>query len=93
MSDASDPVAMRTSELRGARHVGSTTYQMPSMQASVTTWKSIGYRPGAYTDTTRAATLFARRSAAVRWAKSRHTPSRPSYVATGPSIGRDEPVT
>ena len=63
------------------------------MQASVTTWKSIGYRPGAYTDTTRAATSFARRSAAVRWAKSRHTPSRPSNVAIAPSIGRDEPVT
>ena len=28
MSEASDPVAMRTSELRGARHVGSTTYQI-----------------------------------------------------------------
>jgi len=68
MSAASRPVAMRTSDCRGASNVPSTTRHWPSTNASPTAWKSIGYRPGAYTDTTRAGTFTARSIATTRWA-------------------------
>ena len=93
MSAASRPVAMRTKVCRGARSVPSTTRQCPSTNASATAWKSIGYRPGAYTDTTRAGTLTARSSATTRCAKSRHTPAPASKVSAAPSIGSLDPGT
>ena len=71
VSAASRPVAMRTIVDRGARHVASSTFQWPSTYASTTAWKSIGLRPGAYTDARRAGTSHARRNAITRWAKSR----------------------
>ena len=46
VSAASRPVAMRTSDERGASSVASTTRQVPSTSASATAWKSIGCRPG-----------------------------------------------
>ena len=68
MSAASRPVAMRTSDGRGASRVASTTYHRPSTSASTTAWKSIGSRPGAYAEASRAGTSRARSSARARWA-------------------------
>ena len=83
---------MRTMALRGARQVASTTSQRPSTNASATAWKSIGWRPGAYTDTRRAGVSQPRSMATTRWAKSRHTPWPASSVDTAPSVGRLEPA-
>ena len=47
MSAASRPVVMRTNDSRGASRVASTTYHLPSTDASATAWKSIGSSPGA----------------------------------------------
>jgi hypothetical protein len=47
VSAASRPVAIRTIDGLGDRHVASTTLQAPSTKPSATAWKSMGSQPGA----------------------------------------------
>ncbi len=92
MSEESRPAVIRSMLSRGARPVGSMTYQAPLMWASATAWKSMGLSPGAYTAASRAGTFLARSSEIARWAKSRQTPRRCSRVSTAPSVPREDPL-
>ena len=71
VSAASRPVAMRTSDERGASSVASTTRQVPSTSASATAWKSIGCRARARRPPRRAPARRGREAARPRGGRSR----------------------